>query len=218
MTVDFDAISEPVPRRIATGLAKIGLALKTQGWSAAADQGLTPTQGQILSLLAARAPMRPSDLAAELGVTRATTSDAVTALTRKGLVAKAPAADDARAIALSLTDAGRGEAERTAVWPDFLLHAVDTLTPAEQTVFLRSLVKMIRALQERGEISTARMCAACRYFRPNVHDDPERPHHCAYVDAPFGDRHLRLDCPEFEAADAGQAETAWRRFAGTEEG
>jgi len=217
LTVDFDNISEPVPRRIATGLSKIGLAIRTQNWSAAGGQGLTPTQGQILSLLAARAPMRLSDLAAELGVTRATASDAVAALTRKGLVAKAPDKDDARAIALSLTRDGRGEAERAAAWPDFLLRAVDTLSPAEQTVFLRSLVKMIRRLQERGEISTARMCASCRYFRPNVHDDPARPHHCAYVDAPFGDRHLRLDCPEFEAADADRAEAVWRRFAGTEE-
>jgi hypothetical protein len=41
------------------------------------------------------------------------------------------------------------------------------------------------------------MCATCVFFRPDVHDDPERPHHCAFVDAPFGDRQLRLDCDDY---------------------
>jgi hypothetical protein len=45
------------------------------------------------------------------------------------------------------------------------------------------------------------MCVTCRYFRPHVHSDPERPHHCAFVDAPFGDRALRLDCRDHEAKE-----------------
>ncbi|MER3418788.1 MAG: MarR family transcriptional regulator, partial [Chloroflexota bacterium] len=30
-----------------------------------------------------------------------------------------------------------------------------------------------------------------------------RPHHCAFVDAPFGDRSIRLDCPDHAPAIAG---------------
>ena len=40
------------------------------------------------------------------------------------------------------------EAERAAGWSDFLLTAVDAMTPAERVVFYRGLLKMIRVLQE----------------------------------------------------------------------
>jgi hypothetical protein len=67
-------------------------------------------------------------------------------------------------------------------------------------------------LQERGAIPVAKMCVTCRYFRPNVHPDPERPHHCAFVDAPFGDRSLRLDCPDQEPAPSKERSRLWKAF------
>ncbi|HZT53017.1 MAG TPA: MarR family winged helix-turn-helix transcriptional regulator [Gaiellaceae bacterium] len=184
---------------VVTGLAKIGLVLRHEAWQDRGATGLTPTQGQILALLAARGqPAALSELAAELGVSAPTASDSVAALAAKGLVSKARG----RTLAIALTAAGRREAERAARWPDVLLEAVDALSPEEQAVFLRGLTTMIRVLQERGRIPVARMCATCSFFRPNVHDDPERPHHCAYADVPFGDRQLRLDCADWRAPDA----------------
>jgi hypothetical protein len=92
------------------------------------------------------------------------------------------------------------------------MEAVGELSAAEQAAFLRGLVAMIRTLQERGRIPVARMCVSCTFFRPFRHDDRTRPHHCAFVDAPFGDGKLRLDCPDHAAAQAEQAEEAWRVF------
>jgi len=86
------------------------------------------------------------------------------------------------------------------------------LDPAEQVVLLRSLVKLIRTLQVAGEVPPQRMCPTCRYFRPHAHADATDPHHCAYVDAPFGDRHLRLNCAEQQDADPQQQAQAWERF------
>ena len=111
-----------------------------------------------------------------------------------------------------MTTAGRHEAERAAGWADFLLAAVDDLTPEEQEIFYRGLVKMIRGLQTRGEIPVSRMCVTCRFFQPRVHADPREPHHCAFVDAPFGDRHLRLECPDHEAAPPETANANWERL------
>jgi hypothetical protein len=71
---------------------------------------------------------------------------------------------------------------------------------------------MIQTLQERNEIPVARMCVTCRYFRSHVYADPERPHHCDYVNAPFGDRLLRLDCAEHAPAATAQAERNWKTF------
>ena len=204
---------EPLPKRVTTGLAKVGLALKHQAWVEAGGRGLTPTQGQVLALLRANPDgLRLGGLAGQLGVTAATTSDSVTALRRKGLVDKLPLAGDGRAVLVRLTPAGVREAAAAAAWPDFLLEAVDELSDAEQAAFLRGLVTMIRTLQTRGRIPVARMCVSCRFFQPFRHDDPARPHHCAFVDAPFGDGGLRLDCPDHDAAPAELAVRTWEAF------
>jgi DNA-binding MarR family transcriptional regulator len=205
----------PLDKRVTTGLAKIGIALKQQAWAEAGDRGLTPTQGQVLALLRANPRgMRLGVLAEQLGVTAATTSDSVTALQRKGLVAKEPTAGDGRGVAVVLTPTGSREAAAAAAWPDFLLEAVGELSTAEQATFLRALVAMIRTLQENGRIPVARMCVSCRFFRPFQHDNPARPHHCAFVDAPFGDGELRLDCPDHQSALADEADRNWQVFRG----
>jgi DNA-binding MarR family transcriptional regulator len=203
---------EPLAKRVTTGLAKVGLALKHQAWAEAGGRGLTPTQGQVLALLrASPAGLRLGELAGQLGVTAATTSDSVTALQRKGLVAKLPVAGDGRAVLVRLTPAGVREAAAAAAWPDFLLEAVDQLSAAEQAAFLRALVTMIRTLQARGRIPVARMCVSCRFFQPYRHDHPT-PHHCAFVDAPFGDGELRLDCPDHLTAPEALAARNWEAF------
>jgi DNA-binding MarR family transcriptional regulator len=204
---------EPLAGRVTTGLAKVGIALKQQAWAEAGGRGLTPTQGQVLALLRANpGGLRLGALARQLGVTAPTASDSVAALHRKDLVAKAPLAGDGRAVVVRLTPAGTREAAAAAAWPDFLLEAVDELSAAEQAAFLRALVTMIRTLQERGRIPVARMCVSCRFFQPFRHDNPARPHHCAFVDAPFGDGELRLDCPDHAAAPPEQAEATWHTF------
>jgi hypothetical protein len=77
-----------------------------------------------------------------------------------------------------------------------LLNAVGELSELEQAVFLRGLVKMIRKLQEQGQIPIAKLCVTCKFFQPNRYPDSDRPHYCSFVDAPFGDRELQIDCPD----------------------
>jgi DNA-binding MarR family transcriptional regulator len=211
---EFERQAAPLPQRVATGLAKIGLALKHRAWQEAGPRGLNPTQGQILALLAT-APasgLSLTALAEQLAVRLPTASDAVRSLEQKGLVQKDRDPTDGRVIRITLTPAGKAEAERVAGWPDFLAAAIASLTVAEQTAFLRALIKMIRTLQERGEIPISRMCVDCRYFRPTVHAGSERPHHCAFVDAPLGDSGLRLDCADHQPAPPAQARLAWLAF------
>jgi len=207
----FDLSHDPIAQRVLTGLAKIGLALRSHAWHEAVQRGLTPTQAQVLALLRRRSgrSVRMSDIAEELAVTPATVSDTVAALTRKGLVQKMSSPLDARAMVVTLTAAGRWKAEHIAGWPDLLMDAIDALSPTEQEVFLQGLIKIIRGLQERGQIPVAQMCVTCRFFRPYVHTDPDRPHHCLFVDAPFGNRHLRLDCPDQEAATPEEQRRIW---------
>lgn len=223
---------EPVTRQVVSGLLKLGLSLRHQAEPAPATaegqpDGLTPLQAQVLVLLRAvpAQGMRLAQVSRALAVTMPAATEAVAVLEQRGLLRRAQPADppsgpltgQARTrgragVFVVLTTAGRSESEKGVSWPGFLLPALESLTPAEQAGLLRSLTKMVRALQEAGQIPVARMCVTCRFFRPDVHDDAERPHHCAFVDAPFGDRHLRLDCAEHEAADAADVARNWQRF------
>jgi DNA-binding MarR family transcriptional regulator len=199
--------------RVVTALNKLALALRWGAWQQSGRHGLHPAQAQILTLLASRPKgLRMGELAAALGVTPASTSDSVTALVRKRLVDKSPAAGDARAVVVSLTPDGRREAAAVSTWPDAMLAAVDDLDAEEQSALLRVLLKMIRSLQERQVIPAARMCVTCRFFDPYAYPGSDRPHHCRFVDAPFGDAELRVDCLDHDPAPPEDAEALWRRF------
>lgn len=201
--------------RVAQALVRIGTALRSGAWDEAVARGLTPTQAQILGYLRFRGGegARVSQVAEALAVTAATASESTDALVRKGLVRKVRVAEDGRTRRVVLTAAGRREADRLAGWPDFLLRAVGSLPEAEQAAFLRVLLKTIRELQRAGRVPVSRMCVTCTYFRPYMHPNPQAPHHCAFVDAPFGDGQLRVDCPDHLPADPVQEEENWRRFA-----
>ncbi|HEX6978981.1 MAG TPA: MarR family winged helix-turn-helix transcriptional regulator [Alphaproteobacteria bacterium] len=212
--VDFDAITEPLAARVTAGLVRIAQAIRSNAWRNGERDDLTPTQAQILSLLADAGSdgMRPAAIAERMQVTAPTISDALGALARKGLVTRTTAASDRRGTVVRLTADGTRAAAAVSDWPEFLRRAVGALPQPHQILLFRGLMGTIRELQRRGDIPVSRMCVTCRYFRPNVHADPERPHHCAFVDAPFGDRHLRLDCPDQSPVPPGDAAAVWARF------
>lgn len=205
---------EATAERVAQALERISTALRSGAWEEAMARGLTPTQVQILGYLRFRGSRgaRMAEVADALAVSPATASESTDALVRKGLVRKARVVEDRRARLVVLTPAGRREAERLAGWAEFLLVALRQLTESEQAALLRVLLQTIRELQKAGRVPVSRMCVTCRYFRPYAHPDPHTPHHCEFVDAPFGDGLLRVECPDHEPADPVQEEENWRRF------
>src|SRR5262245_42576561 len=116
----FEENSEPIEQRISTGLHKLGLAMKHQTWMSAAEDGLSPTQGQILAALAHEGPLSATDLSKRLGVSLPTISDSVRVLVEKALVSKRRDPSDARASRLVLTQAGKTRAIRASAWPEFM--------------------------------------------------------------------------------------------------
>ncbi|RKH67090.1 MarR family winged helix-turn-helix transcriptional regulator [Corallococcus aberystwythensis] len=207
----FDANSEPLAARIATGLHKIGLAMKQQAWQQANTAGLSATQGQILATLVAGGPLSGSELSERLGVTLPTISDSVRVLVEKTLVTKSPDPRHPRASLLTPTPKGAELGARARSWPEFMADAVQDLTPEEQRAFFAGIVKMIRMLQEQGLIPLTGMCVTCKHFRPNVRTGPA-PHHCALVDAPLSSDQLRLDCQEHERASETARREVWEQF------
>ena len=204
----FDECSEPLEQRIATGLHKLSLAIKHEIWLRAKEDGLSPTQGQILVALVKAGSLNATELSRGLGVTLPTVSDSLRVLVNKGLVFKESDPRNPRASLVALTAAGRERAGLARSWPDFLAPAVAALPEAEQAALLSGLVKLIRSLQVSGQIPTSRMCVTCQFFRNRVHVGP-MPHHCAFVDAPMASRHFRLDCAEHEQAPEAEQMGAW---------
>lgn len=148
VTRAINLADDSTEQQILIGLFKLSFAIKSQSWQDAGQHGLSPTQAQILSLLKAKngSGMRLSEVAEGLGVTAATASDSVRILKEKGLIQKKRSLQDGRAIAITLTKQGQALAIQTACWSDLLLEAVGELSKLEQTIFLRSLIKMIRKL------------------------------------------------------------------------
>ncbi|HEY8064005.1 MAG TPA: MarR family winged helix-turn-helix transcriptional regulator [Methylosinus sp.] len=210
----FDAITTPLTRRLREGLDRIAAAMRADEWGVAEEAGLTPTQLHALTFIAGRgdAGLRLRAVAEHLGVTQPTATDSIAALARKGLVAKLPEAQDKRAVAIRVTPAGCDVVRAIGLAMTSAERALETLTPQEQQTLLALVIKTIRALQQAKAIPPQRLCVTCRHFRPYAHEDAELPHHCALVDAAFGGRHLRLDCPEHDAAPQPLLEEAWRAF------
>lgn len=199
--------------QVFTALAKLGIALRSQAWDTLGPHEMNPTQGAILAMLARRSePVRLGDIARELAVTAPTVSYSVKVLAAKRLVQVKKAADDSRARAITLTAAGRSAARVAQGLPDAMSQAAAALGLDEQAALLKALMTMIRELQVAGKMPVARMCVTCRFFRPNAHPGTPTPHHCNFVDAPFGDRALRLDCLEHEPADATSLDQTWEEF------
>ncbi|MER3396781.1 MAG: MarR family transcriptional regulator [Acidimicrobiia bacterium] len=193
----FDAEAGDLSERLAVGLSKLGAAIRHGARRDAFASGLSATQAEIVALLWRHDGLGTLvSVARELGIGLPTVSEAVGALVRKGLVTKGRSGKDARALSLRLTAKGKSAASKLASWPDHLIAALDALREDQKLALLDIVTTLIRRLQEQGAIPVARMCLTCVYFRPNAHPDPERPHHCAFVDAPFGDRLIRLDCPD----------------------
>ncbi len=201
--------------KIITGLSKVSIALKSHSWKEANESGLTPTQGQILvnlNLWSGKEDPSLSELAEALGITLATASSSMNSLVEKKLVRKIRSPVDGRIVVVSLTAKGKKEAENAAGWPDFLTGALDKLSPNERVMFFRCLLKIIRSLQDEHQIPVSRMCVTCAYFKPHVHKDLKRPHHCGFVNSPFGDGELRLECGDHESASSVESNRIWEIF------
>lgn len=163
--------------------------------SAAYDAGLSPVQLNLLEILrnAPEERRRVSALAAELDLTAATVSDAVSALRRKGLITSTGLGGRVRR--LDLTDAGREMLDRTRGWSAPLAASFGSLQVAQQEALLAALLDVIAHLQRAGIVTVARMCTTCRFF-----ERTQPVPRCGLLDAPLPPAALRVDCPEHEAA------------------
>jgi len=210
MTPSMKTSQDALPDRLVTGLSKVGLAMKSRTWRRQGRQGVGPLQVQVLTFLRSRRNQAAtvSTIARELSVKLPTASEVIRTLEQKRLVRRLRREADNRIVMVHLTAKGAKAGRVVSGWPEILAAATQQLSTQEQVGLLTALVKLIHALQLQGEIPVARMCVSCEHFRPHAHPDGDQPHHCEFFNTPFGDRALRLDCPEYVAASAARAQKA----------
>jgi len=211
--MDHANTPDSVPTRLHEGFERLALVLRADLWSASGAEGLNPTQAQVLALVAGRSDgLRAKEIASHLAVSSPTIADTLAALDRKGLVSRSPDAADGRASRVRVTQEGRRIGGHIAEADSQVRSALAALAPAEQAQLLLVQIKLIRTLQQMKAIPLQRMCVSCRHFRPNAHPGASQPHHCIFVNAAIGDRDLRLDCGEHEAADPAVQSANWMAF------
>jgi DNA-binding MarR family transcriptional regulator len=110
-----------------------------------AVHGLSLARAKLLSRMERQGPCRPGELAAQLGQSPRTLTDALDALERDGLAERKPDPDDRRALLVSVTSRGKKalrdieEPKRLAL-EDFFR----PLSAAQQKSLLSSLEKIIQ--------------------------------------------------------------------------
>lgn len=198
---------EALPHRLATGLARVAVAMHLAADDPAAGLERTLAQQQLLLLLSRRrGGYTLSDLAADAGMTAPATESSIGTLVREGLVVMGPAGAAAWDVTVTLTDRGRAHAPELLHWASDLLAEFRKLDESGQRQLLHVVTGHIRRLQQQGQIPVVKMCLTCRFFDGYAHPGTADPHHCRLVDAAFGHQLLRLRCPEQEPA-AGTPQT-----------
>ena len=151
----------------------------------ATEQQLSPAQIQTLLFLRYTRPgvRTIGGLAARLSSSYATSSGVVDALENKRLVKRQPLPEDQRTITLQLTEAGGQKTDQLENILDEVESAINDLPQEEQIALIHGLQSIVRRLQTSGHVQVYEMCWGCQFFRRNVHpDQPNTPHHCAFVD------------------------------------
>jgi hypothetical protein len=118
----------------------------------------------------------------------------VAVLVAKELVRRLPDPDNARAVRVVLTDAGRA---MLGQMPDGFDAVVDMLSDADAGTLHGIVISTIVRLQQAGRIAPQRLCVTCRYFVSEA--DGAGGHFCSLVNQPLQPADLRVNCPEHEA-------------------
>lgn len=182
--------------QLAFGLARLAAHARHVTWQAGEREGLTPTQAEALDLVARRDEgIRLTALATHIQVSQPTASDVVSALVRKGLLARHADPTDGRATILRATREGESLVAR---WPVGFATSIALLSEDRRELLLGLVMETVSALVETGAIPPQRMCRTCRFFARDVHPGSARPHHCRFVDLPLASGDLRIDCTEHQ--------------------
>jgi DNA-binding MarR family transcriptional regulator len=131
---------------LADGIARLRRALRRGARVADPANTLAVAQLELLGALTDHPGVRPGQLARQLNMRPNTVTTIVNALTSQGMVARVAAADDRRAVELSVTDAGREAVLSWQATNAAVLNLALSTLPANQQRALAAAVPALDAL------------------------------------------------------------------------
>jgi len=181
--------------KIVASLEKISEVFRVLLWMEAKEHRVSPIQLQLLIFLKYHkdpGQRRIAALAREFNLTKATISDSMRVLELKGLIERRSDTDDSRGYNFSLTDKGELMTSAVENFSGPLDNAIASLTDMQKEYLLSSALDLIYRLNQKGIISTQRMCYNCSFYS----GDRRERHFCNLIQQPLAFSELRFDCPE----------------------
>ena len=136
----------PPPEGLAEGIARLRRALRRGARVADPGNPLAVSQFELLAALAEHPGARPGQLARLLNMRPNTVTTIVNALSARGMLDRATAAGDRRAVELTVTEAGRRAVLAWQATNAAVLHLALSTLPAKQRRALAAAVPALDAL------------------------------------------------------------------------
>lgn len=176
-------------------MERLSEALRTLFWEQGKKYKLSPIQIQVLVFLHQHPRISPgvTQLASEFNMTKATMSDSIVSLSKKGLILKSKGHMDQRSKQINLTIKGHTLAGKLSEGLLFLEKAINSNTDQLKQKTLLTLLKTIEHLVTERVISPQRMCFSCRHY-----SNQNLPF-CNFLNKKLREADLQIDCPEHES-------------------
>lgn len=193
---DLEIQNNQIEHRIIAGLERIAEVFRILLWKQGKKFHLSPIQIQILIFLNTHSKEKcnVSYLAKEFNLTKATVSDAIQSLLRKGYITKERSQSDGRSYGIKLTYSGKLLYQKISSYTNELTEPILRLSRSQKECLLENLINIIYQLNQSGVISIQRMCFTCKYYR-----NEGKKHFCQFLDKPLERNELRLDCPDYDS-------------------
>ena len=156
-----------IERKILNGLERLSEALKALLWEQAKAFGISPIQIQILIFTANHKTSicNVSYLAkGNKSITKATVSDAVRVLLKKGYLEKDHAPTDKRRYNLTITPKGNELVNQLSEYASPISEELSIFKKAELITVFDTISKLIFQLNQRDVIQVQRTCFNCKFY------------------------------------------------------
>lgn len=192
---DLNEQNSKIESRIVVALERISEAFRVLLWNESKGISLSPIQIQILIFLLFHPDenSRVSYLAHEFNLTKATVSDSIKVLFKKGLIEKQEDPQDSRSFTIHLTEKGKMIANKTSSFASAIEKPITSLGTVQKEAMLSGLLKLIHGLNRAGVITTQRMCFNCANYKTE-----NGKHYCNLLKTHLAEEEVRVDCPEHE--------------------
>jgi DNA-binding MarR family transcriptional regulator len=187
--------SNNIDKKIVYLLERVSQVFRALQWEMAKRHKLTPLQIQILLFLKNRKEAIPSQIAQELGLTKATLSESISALEKKKLIRRITNKKDRRFIDILLTLQGKKVVRELISVENVFEHYLSEFSDTDKRNSLKFLLNIISLLYLGGYISVIRLCCTCQHFEKDA--IRSGVHFCKLLGKEMSTEEIRINCVSY---------------------